>query len=346
MSGPGSLLLEAARVSHGLSQSELAARTKAVAGTDGVSQGVISKIENGSFPLTDDRAAVLATALGESADLLLTRSLGPGILHRFPTTVSAKATRTLEAQMQLARARLHLLAPRTDRIGRVPRGDYFGSDGTLQARHLRERWVQSNEPIGSMVRLVEDHGIPCLRRDLRAVNVAAVGGWKFRETRAVLLIDHAADDLEVRFAIAHELGHAAMHRAPDKAHEAAATAYAYELLLPEAALRGQLRGADPSALIDLETEWGVSATRLAHRALQLGVVSRPHHKRLLAILNSTPFERPRRKHTEAPEMVATEVRNRISRGQTRGAIAAAMLLQEDRLRPDYLAGSHARPSGA
>lgn len=96
------------------------------------------------------------------------------------------------------------------------------------------------------------------------------------EGRLVIAVDAVGSWFRENFGIAHELGHIARGhhdevRVPDR-HEAAANAFAAELLMPEAAIRGEdWEDVRPDRLASLVWSYGVSTRALVTRLDALGL---------------------------------------------------------------------------
>jgi Zn-dependent peptidase ImmA (M78 family) len=91
----------------------------------------------------------------------------------------------------------------------------------------------------------------------------------------IFLNRHVPPD-RMRFSLAHELGHAIMHRIPTDHIEDEANAFASELLLPEKALQRALIGHRVSLelLARMKAYWRVSMASILYRMGQLGIITR------------------------------------------------------------------------
>lgn len=334
-------LLGAVRVTKHLTQTSLALLTHEASGTRGLSQGAISKLEDGALPLDDARAESLAQVLDVPAELLRAPRGDAMVLHHFPSSLPAAATSLVRAQLELAGAHLERIRT-SDMGGLTPRLHSSVYTVAEAASWLRARWAVPPGPIESVVNLVEHHGVICVRRDLEFVKTGAVGSWK---RDPLLFLDRTIDNLAIRFSIAHELGHAVLHKEPNRLAEKDADEFAYHFLLPAEMIEQPLWNADASRLLDLQAEWGVSALRLAHRAKQVGAISDTRHRKLVAILNSTDFDVPRRSWDERPKAISAEVIRRTRDTGSLTRVADTMLLTPDRLRTNFLAGSSATTAG-
>lgn len=341
-------LLGAVREARDLTQAELAFMTRSKFADTGLSQGVISKVEMGSVSLDDRRADVLAAVLDTPRELFQAPRPDPRILHNLQVSLPARAKRVVCADLEVARVHLDLM-PGDGDTQRVPATwPLISMSIPEQASWVRRQLSIPDGPIASMVDLVESTGIRCVSRDLRQLKVAALGSWRHRP---VLFLDAHSDDFEVRFAIAHELAHAAMHSKSGMiVDEAAADEFAYNFLLPAEPVRTELLEAGPpralrvhlSEILRLEARWGVDAARLVHRAKQLSVMSANRHRALISELKATEDDRrKRRTDRERPGALVDAVteRTHADADQNLDDIAHAMLLTKDQLRTRYLAGS-------
>jgi Zn-dependent peptidase ImmA (M78 family)/transcriptional regulator with XRE-family HTH domain len=330
---PITTVLEAVRVSEGITQAELGTLSQR-------SQTLISNVEAGLVDLSGEHSAAFAKALNMPAQLLQQDLRPTRILHRTLPSMPAKARAWLDAELALTQLRVgRLLGDAPADIPRHPvsSGLTLPSDA---ARTVRRAWGVSHGPVPDVMRLVEDHGITCLIRDLSRVRLTAIGDWS-PDSPPVLLTDTGAAPRDQRFAMAHELGHAVMHDSPSREAEADADKFAMELLLPRADIRGLLTGVRLWHLSDLEEQWGVSATVLTRRALDIGAITKTHFIKLRReILDpGTGSERASREH---PTLIATELARRVAAGHTYEQLAAGAFLDRRRLQRDYLRGAARR----
>lgn len=319
-------LLAAVRVSVGLTQEALAARS-------GISQTEISHIEAGRRTLGPDRIEALATALGVPAELLSADAPAPRILHRLQSSLPARAVSRLSAELTLAGVRLQRLVPTSGSAELVKSTP--GESPEDAARSLREAWHVHGGPIPDLTALLEAHGVPCIIRDLDNVKVHAIGSWD--KGRPFVVVNASATPRQRRLAVAHELGHAVMHSTPSAAAEGEADSFASAFLMPRSDMDGQLRDLTWSRVGALEERWGVPAPAIAKYARDVGVITATHYRKLRAQLLDLGSDATAAA-PERPSLVATSAHAEPS---LEHAAAAAMLSVSD-LRRDYLAGAERR----
>lgn len=194
------------------------------------------------------------------------------------------------------------------------------ADPKQAARQVRRWWGIGRGPLVHLLRHMETSGIMPLHipggqgRNLAEFSTPAGG-------RPIVYLTDDDDPHRRRFRAAHELGHLVMHPqpAPGSTHrEAAANAFAAELLMPERELAGQFPEAhDITALHALARAYGVLSSALADRGKALGAYSTTEHhalRRMLRQLARTageteqfPGEQPQVLHT-ALDVAASEGR--------------------------------------
>ncbi len=316
-------MVEALRVSAGLTQAQLSEGA-------GVSQTVISQIETGAREASPDALSELAKSLAVDVVMLEMNCPAPTIRHTLQTSLPARAVRKLIADLAIAHARIALIGgvPETDvPIWRFDPSQHFGGD---RARGIRRAWDVPEGPVNDIVGLLEDHGIICVLRDLGAVRVPAVLSTA-DSAPTIMFIDPSRSTSELRWAMAHEVGHLAVHEAQDKSLEGSADDFASELLIPRRQLRASMRE-DTAALA---ADWGVPQLELLRHAKEGRLISGAAMRRERA--GEKPTDRSR---LAGPSWLASAVRGRTrAPGETLAAVAASAFLSVDDLRRDYLAGS-------
>lgn len=160
---------------------------------------------------------------------------------------------------------------------RVPVGADDPQSAVEQAAaDVRDAWGLPPGPVDNVLKLLEQHGIVCVRHSLGQHDVDAFS-VPFEE-RAVVVLggDKNASD-RGRFTGSHELGHLVMHdleNAGTKAIEAQAHRFAGAFLMPEPVAREILPArADWRELVRLKKQWGMSIGALLRRATDVEVMS-------------------------------------------------------------------------
>ena len=144
------------------------------------------------------------------------------------------------------------------------------------AERVRQAWGLGPGPIPNVLRVLEEHGIICVRYNLlqQAVDAFSVPF----EPHPVVVLGSDKDQAERdRFTGSHELGHLVMHElehAGTKTLETQAHRFAGAFLMPNDAAVELLRPRpDYRYLIDLKHQWGISVGALLRRSRDVGVMS-------------------------------------------------------------------------
>lgn len=148
-------------------------------------------------------------------------------------------------------------------------------DPAVAARILREEWGLGEQPVGSMIRLLESKGVRVFSLSENTRNVDAFSCWRNDEPYVFLntfkSVEHS------RFDAAHELGHLVLHRhgGPEgKLAESQANRFAAAFLMPEDDIKARIpRFVVLENLIRAKRRWGVSVSALAYRLHKLGTLS-------------------------------------------------------------------------
>jgi Zn-dependent peptidase ImmA (M78 family) len=232
--------------------------------------------------ILDVPLSVLTGQTSAQSDLLVSTRLGYALGHKIPITV-VEYVGKLSRQAELLDS---WLGEMPNKLKGLPlsRDAHFISAGKLSAQRVRDALGLGNDPIGDLVSLVEDSGLPvCFRRlpsGVRGLNVLqqSSGG----PPRRVIVI--AADEpwTAQRFTLAHELCHGLYDDqgqvivddvdTPDTLPELRAEAFARHLLVPTESLRlellkSQWRASQPEFVLYLMVSYGISRDATV-RALQ------------------------------------------------------------------------------
>lgn len=295
-------MLTLARESRRLTQGELAERAQ-------ISQGMVSKAENGLRALSDDALAAVAAVLRYPVAFFTqqdeVRGPNAGIHHRRRAKLPARDRAALEARLNVERLRVqrvlngvHLHTETTFPSLDV---DAYGSPEE-SARRLREHWRLPAGPVGDLTACVEAAGGVVVARPfgtphLSGMSQSLSGEQPFFYLNADLPADH------LRFTLAHEVGHVVMHELPSPGDpEREAHRFAGELLMPEEDIRPHLQQLTFQRLLALKLHWRVSVQALLMRARDLGTLSPRSYTRMQSTLsaagrarnepNPLPHERP------------------------------------------------------
>lgn len=149
-------------------------------------------------------------------------------------------------------------------------------DPSAGARTLRQVWALGEQPISSMIKLLESKGVRVFSLAENTKNVDAFSCWRNNVPYVFLNTFKSAE--RSRLDAAHELAHLVLHKhgAPRQGRDAEMEAnnFASSFLMPKADVRSRI----PSVgrlddLVVAKKRWGVSTSALAYRLHKLGILS-------------------------------------------------------------------------
>ena len=270
--------LRLARLFHGLTLAELGADV-------GVSKQFLGRIEIGreSAP-----SAVVERNICERLAVL------PEFFRRVDTAPIAdeqchfrKQLTTKAMLRQMARARGEMLKRLLDVLDehlelpayRIHESEPLSADAIEQAaERCRELWGLGRGPLKNLTRTAENAGAVVMRVSGLADEIDAVS---FATRRPLIVLNNEKrSTCRSRFAIAHELGHFALHSGiltGDRLTEDQANRFASSFLMPRATFAPECARASRGSrlnwpvLSELKLRWGVSKAAILYRGKQLGV---------------------------------------------------------------------------
>lgn len=301
---------------------------RALAGAVGVSPITISRLENGANEPEDETVDALARALefprnfffAEDVDELPAeaasfRSLSSMTARERDAALSAGVIAYLFSDWVAERFNL----PPTD----VPelRGDVSPEQA---AQIVRANWGLGEQPVSSMIKLLESRGVRVFSLFEDTKNVDAFSCW--RGDRPFVFLNTFKSTERSRFDAAHELGHLVLHRhgAPQDSRQAESEAdrFASAFLMPIDDVMSRIRYVpDLESLIQAKKRWGVSVAALNYRLHKLRVVSDWQNRSLNIEMSSRGFRRnepdglPPETSALWPQVFTSLWRERITREQ-------------------------------
>ena len=270
--------LRLARLFHGLTLAELGANV-------GVSKQFLGRVEIG-------RESGLSAAIEQNICERL--AVLPDFFRRIDTAPIAdeqchfrKQLTTKASLRQMARARGEMLKRLLDVLDehlelppyRIHESEPLSVDAIEQAaERCRELWLLGRGPLKSMTRIAENAGAVVMRVSGLADEIDAVS---FATRRPLIVLNNEKrSTCRSRFAVAHELGHFAMHSGiltGDRFTEDQANRFASSFLMPRSTFVPECARATRGSrlnwpvLSDLKLRWGVSKAAILYRGRQLGV---------------------------------------------------------------------------
>jgi Zn-dependent peptidase ImmA (M78 family) len=149
-------------------------------------------------------------------------------------------------------------------------------DSAAAARTLRQVWALGEQPIGSMIKLLESKGVRVFSLAENTKNVDAFSCWRNDVPYVFLNTFKSAE--RSRLDAAHELAHLVLHKhgGPQQGRDAEIEAnnFASSFLMPKADVRSRLPFVSRlDELVVAKKRWGVSTAALAYRLHKLGILS-------------------------------------------------------------------------
>jgi Zn-dependent peptidase ImmA (M78 family) len=322
-----------------------------------LSQGFLSKVENGLLALEGEPLARVAAALEVPVELLRSsepvRGLEVTCLHhrRRASRMTVSTVRRIESVTHLTRLTLEGLATGLElepqlALRRMDT-DAYGSPTEI-ARLLRVAWRVPTGPVADMTGLVEALGVFVVRRDLGTGAQDAVSTWPPHGAPVILVNRGLPPDRE-RFTLTHEVGHLVMHQMPVEDQERQANRFAGEFLAPAKEITPLLEGLTVrqfSKLAALKQEWGLSMAALIQRALDLDCISANQFKSFRIRLNQYGWSErePGDLPPEAPRAVDAVIDAQLAKHQDEAEVAALALMLPEPFRRHYLTHRASSPT--
>jgi Zn-dependent peptidase ImmA (M78 family)/transcriptional regulator with XRE-family HTH domain len=348
-------VLFVARESRGCTQDELADAA-------GVTQGLISKAEQGVATLSPSHVAAIAKRLDYPERLFYeggrVREVGSACLyHRKRKTLPAKVLKKVDARMYIRNLNviklLDGLEIEGNRMFHTMDPDEYGGDPVEVARALRAAWRVPDGPIRNLTALIESAGGIVLMEDFGHHKLFGMSCWTKRG-HPLFFLNSAVSTDDLRWTMAHELGHLTMHGVPTNGDlEKEADAFAGEFLAPVAYFKPAARGLTFDRLPQLKTYWGLSMKGVIKRAQTVGAIDSKTAIRLYKQHSARGYNsaEPFPLNPEPPTLVDTAIDVHLGEhGYTREQLAEAALMTPGELARTFLGEDHpvaveARPEG-
>lgn len=264
----------------------------------GVSQGWLSKIEDGLIP-TLDRGIVerLGKVTGFPASFFqqegTRRPLREAFYRRKKAVPKGDIWRA-EALINIRRLQIETLLRKSDVTAalQLPHLDVdeFAGGASEIARQVRYFWRVPGGPIENLIVWAERAGIVVCDfdfgiDDIDGISILCDGGTP------LVLLNHKKPATRCRFTLAHEIGHLIMHSLPRPNMESEAHEFASEFLMPENDIRQYLFPLDLNRLAQLKLRWKVSMQAILMRAKSLGVMKDSYYKFMMMKLSQAGYRK-------------------------------------------------------
>ena len=342
-----------ARDARGLSQAALAELAN-------ISQGYLSKVENGILDLSEEMADRIAKALRVPTSFFsLTEHVsGPGIgcHYRRRQVVAVTKLRELQARMNIARIRYERLLrgveiDNPNEFVRMDIDDYDESPEDI-AGLLRRMWHLPFGPVENVTATIEAAGGMVVKESFGTDKVDEMSQWLKGHLPFFFLNAETPSD-RYRWSLAHGLGHVVMHAVPgpEKKMEEEANRFAGEFLTPAAEIGPDLESLTMPKLAQLKLRWKVSMQALVMRAYQLGTISDRQRRSFFTRLSQAGYRKqePYPLSDEEPMMLDRLIEfHRATYGYSSRELAQALVMLQPEFRrvflsePELLNGSQLR----
>lgn len=313
---------------------------RALASAVGVSPVTISRLENSA---NDPEEATLH-ALARALDYPVEFFSGPDF-DELPAeaasfrSLSAMTARERDAALA-AGSIAYLFGDWVAERFNLPRVDVpvLGADAAPEAaaHFVRAHWGLGQQPVTSMVGLLEAKGVRVFSLNEDTQNVDAFSCW--RNDQPYVFLNTFKSTERSRFDAAHELGHLVMHRhgTPQDSREAESEAdqFASHFLMPHDDVASRIRFvAGLDELIYAKRRWGVSVAALNYRLHKMGVISDWQNRTFNIEISTRGFRRtepeglPPEGSLVWPQILTALWGERL----TRDHVASALCLPEEEL---------------
>jgi len=281
-------MLTLARESRGMTQTELA---EAIA----VTQGKISKYENGMLLVVDEDLDKIVKVLSYTEDLFFQKDqiygLGSSFLfHRQRKEVPVILQRKIQAEINILRMQVDRLLRsanlETENRFELLDIDAFNGDAAKIATVARAAWKIPIGPLANVTAVIESAGGIVLQCSFETRLIDAAHLW-LPGLPPLFFVNKDLPGDRPRWTLAHEIGHAVMHTNPTSEDvEDQANQFASEFLMPAQEISHQLSGLTIEKAASLKQHWKVAMSAIIKRALDLDRIPKSRAKSLFSYLGA------------------------------------------------------------
>ncbi|MBR6060179.1 MAG: ImmA/IrrE family metallo-endopeptidase [Victivallales bacterium] len=285
-----SILLKLVRQSMGLSQKDFAEQVL------DVKQAVLSKYENGVIVPSEEALQKLEqkTEYPQAFFFQAASELPSGLVfHRKRNALSSKLRERVESEVRLRALDVLTLCKENGVKSDVIERENRTPEQMAQA--LRKAWGLGDRPINNLIDLLERHNIVVLKFDFETDKLDA---FFMPLPNGVVCIALNANEAfsadRHHFSLAHELGHAIMHKeqVQDDSLEKEADTFAAEFLYPnEAASVDFDDDMTFTRLKELKHKWRISMQAILFRWHKLGLMGDTAYRRYCIYFSSQGYRK-------------------------------------------------------
>jgi len=268
-----------------------------------LTKGAIAKYEAGEYLPREDKKKLLLETLGVAEDYFYktinydavvtsTRSKD-GLSERDQQMLAEQMLMVVEGYLELEQLLDDGKKKAFKQLDMLPLSDI--DDAELAAEFWRLEWGAGRHVLGGLYQLLERHGIIIfeMESDIEFDGFTA----KVNESIPVIVINSKINVERRRFTALHELAHLMLTFADDALpafKEKLSNRFAGAALMPAGELKALLGSKRDSLyqeeLIIIRNSYGISIQALAHRALELGIISQNTYYRIREGLSENKLE--------------------------------------------------------
>ena len=338
-------MLRLARDARGATQEDLAVWS-------GVTQALISKIENRLTQPSDEVADKFALALRFPRSFFFQQERAirfPPFHYGKRSRLGAKPLAHIGASINIRRQHVaKLLRSYELQIEKpIPQIDLDHSGLTPEkaAERLRAYWLLPRGPVDNVVEIVEKAGGIVILSQFDTYLLDAIS-FRSDGMPPLFFMNRDMPGDRFRFSIAHELAHIVLHTVPtdDQQMETQADRFAAAFMMPATDIRPYLSNIKLSTLARVKSYWRVSIKALIKRAHDLKLIT-DHYYRMLNIQYNKSFEHG--EPVDVPQERPTALRGAITYHMERlnyspEDLASLLCISEDDARIAYTEGPRLR----
>jgi Zn-dependent peptidase ImmA (M78 family)/transcriptional regulator with XRE-family HTH domain len=259
-----------------LSQAELSALS-------GITQGTLSKVEQGIKDANGELVARLAQALNcpETFFYQGEREYGPPMsahaMFRKKASVGQKVLDKVIAELNVRIGHMRKFLNTVEFSPELPFPQYdvedFHGDIETIASNVRRAWLVPHGPLRSLTEYAERAGCLIVHCDMEAARIDGVS-YRIAGLPPIIFLNQNQPADRMRFSLAHEIGHLVMHTYPCPNMEREADQFASALLMPAADIGPELQGLTIEKAAYMKPLWKVSMASMIYRATELNKIDR------------------------------------------------------------------------
>ena len=309
-----------------------------------LSQGYVSKVENGLIEPPADQLNAIAAALRYPPSFFMLSDGVHGMScfhHRKRQSMPVGRLRAIYGRANITRIQatrlLHGVEIETPfEFPRMDRDLYESVEEIAQL--VRGTWALPLGPIANLIRTIESAGGIVLRCSFETDKLDALSQW-IPNQRPFFFVNTEIPADRLRWTLAHEIGHLVMHAMPSPQQERQADHFAAEFLMPAREVRGELGNLSLPKLAALKQRWKVSMQAIIMRAAALGKITERQKRSLFMRLGQLGYRKsePVGIAEETPSLLRQVIEvHRDDDGYSIAELSAAAHMLDHEFRIQYL----------